>query len=70
MRSRKLRRNETLEDCPRCGRETVHRVALKLKQTSTGGDVSPENVKFARKPVRTTACLECDARSRTLRDRD
>ncbi len=43
------------EDCNACGRDTPHKVALKLLTESD----KPENAKFSREPYRVSTCMNC-----------
>lgn len=58
--------NEVVEPCDRCGRETVHEVAIVLADiSSNGGDGASsggDGAKYAREPCRVSRCSDCGVR--------
>ncbi|WP_101294649.1 DUF7835 family putative zinc beta-ribbon protein [Halegenticoccus soli] len=67
MDSFDLQPDEAVSYCQHCGRETVHRIEIALRETTTRDEVAPENAKHARKPVRTALCEACGAKSHQSR---
>lgn len=49
---------ETVEECPTCGRQTRHRVAIEIRKESEG-----KNSAFSREPYRVTRCQVCGVKS-------
>lgn len=52
---------DVTEDCPVCGRETPHKVSLKILTEST----KRENAAFSREPYRVSTCRGCGSTTRT-----
>jgi len=52
---------DVTEECPTCGRETPHEVALRILTEST----KRENAAFSREPYRVSTCRGCGSKTTT-----